>query len=655
MNKIITLSLSLFILFTTAVYAQDFLGKVTVTELAEPSNTSFPKAKAVVLNEEVKVEFEYDYEYGFRVNETVSRKIKLYDSSAKEQLSFTIPYAPKGFSKEDMTISVSNIYRLVGDKVVKEKSTKESLIEVDKGNWREKGVSYDSAKAGDIIEYTYTKTTSYIDELPEWYIQNDLPKEKTAYIVMVPEYFIYSIIQKGDIKLKEQDYTKRVSFRGLNGAFGSTEVNVIQKIFAAQLVPAYEVEPYLDNPSNYIATVRFDLQQVQFSHSPVEKVMQEEKTFYADLLKNRGFGRELKQDKFLKKEMNIEEYKSLPVEERLTKVLTEVQTRVKWNNEYGIFSQNGIKSTYYKGTGNSADINLLLTAMYRNLGLKANPVLLSTRSNGVKPVWQRNFYNHVITAVEVNNQIYLMDATNPHTSFNMLTLEDLNGEGSIISDNGTVMKVNLMPNYASVLTKKYQINLTPNGTISGQIIENYNNYEALNFRSMYDGSEWRLGKWYESQNFGITVTNTRVYDSGDKAKDVRVAFTFKKDNGAMTFNNKYFINPFQFYPLVENPFKADIRKNPIYFGYPQLDNYQVAITIPEGYQVDELPKAFTTKDITTGLEVQTKFEVKENQVLCTLVVAKGKGIIPAKDYASVKATYQQLVEQLKAQVILEKK
>lgn len=655
MNKIISLSLNLFILFSTAVYAQDFLGKVTVTELAEPSNTSFPKAKAVVLNEAIQVEFEYDYEYGFRVNETVSRKIKLYDSSAKEQLSFAIPYAPKGYSKEDMTITVSNIYRLIGGKVVKEKSVKETLNDIDKGNWREKGVSYDNAKAGDIIEYTYMKTTSYIDELPEWFIQNDLPKEKTTYMIMVPEYFMYSIVQKGDIKLKEQDYTKRVNFRGLNGAFGNTEVNVIQKVFSAQLVPAYEVEPYLDNPSNYIATVRFDLQQVQFSHSPVEKVMQEEKAFYADLIKNRGFGRELKQDKFLKKEMNIEEYKSLPVEDQLTKVLTEVQARVKWNNEYGIFIQNGIKPTYYKGTGNSADINLLLTAMYRNLGLKANPVLLSTRSNGVKPVWQRNFYNHVITAVEVNNQIYLMDATSPHTSFNVLALEDLNGEGSIISDNGTVMKVNLMPNYASVLTKKYQVNLTPNGTISGQIIENYNNYEALNFRSMYDGSEWRLGKWYESQNFGMTVTNTRVYDSGDKAKDVRVAFTFKKDNGVMMFNNKYFISPFQFYPLLENPFKSEERKNPIYFGYPQVDNYQVGIIIPEGYQVDELPKAFTTKDVNTGLEVQTKFEVKENQVLCTLVVAKGKGIIPAKDYASVKATYQQLVEQLKGQVILEKK
>lgn len=655
MNRVLPLPLILFFIVITPSFAQDFLGKVTVTELAASSNTSFPKAKAVILNEEVQVEFEYDYEYGFRVNETVSRKIKLYDNSAKGQLAFLIPYAPKGYSKEDITISLSNIYRLVGEKVVKEKSSKESLVELDKGNWREKGVAYNTAQAGDIIEYSYTKTTSYIDELPEWYIQSDLPKEKAAYKVMVPEYFVYNIIQKGGIKLKEQDYTKRVSYRGLNGTFGNTEVNTIFKLYTAQLIPAYEVEPYLDNPSNYVATVRFDLQQVQFSRSPVEKIMQEEKVFYTDLLKSKGFGRELKQDKFLNKEIDLEEYKSLSKEEQINKVLKEVQSKVQWNNEHSIFVQNGIKTAYYKGTGNSADINLLLTAIYRHIGLKANPVLLSTRSNGVKTVWQRNYYNHVITAVEIDNQIYLIDATSPHTSANVLTLEDLNGQGSIISDNGTVMKVNLMPNFTSISTNKYQVNLMPSGVVSGQIIENYSNYEALNFREMYDGSEWKLGKWYESQNFGMTVSNTRVYDSGDNTKDVRVAFTFSKDNGVMMFNNKYFVFPFQFYPLVDNPFKQEVRNYPIYFGYPQIDNYQIGIVIPEGYQVSELPKPFTTKDTNTGLEVQTKFDVKDNQVLCTLIVVKNKGVIPAKEYDSVKATYQQLIEQLKGQVILEKK
>jgi len=655
MNKLFVLTVSIFLLLLTPIYAQDILGKVKVEELADVSNTSFPKAKAVVLNEEIFVYFEHDIEYGFRVNESVRRKIKLYDTTAKEQLKFMVPYAPKGYTREDVVIDVSNIYRLVNGKIVKEKSKKESLVDTDKGNWREKGVSYNDAKAGDIIEYSYTKSTSFIDELPEWYIQSDLPKEKATYNVTVPDYFIYSIIQKGRVKLTDKESNRRISFRGVNGMFGSTEINAIQKEFTAQLVPAYEVEPYMSNPSNYISTVRFDLQQVQMPYSSSEKVMQTEKEFYADMIKNRGFGRELKQDKFLKKEFNLEDYKGLTQEQKINKVLSIVQGKVKWNNDYSLYINNGIKTTYYKGEGNSADINLLLTVMLRYVGVKANPVLLSTRSNGEKAVWQRNYYNHTITAVDVDNQIYLLDATNPYTALNILIPEDLNGEGTILYDIGVINKVNLMPRFVSALNKKITITPNASGTINGQIIENHNNYEALNFRNMYDGSEWRLGKWFESQNYGVTVNESKVYDSKDNTKDVRVVYAYTRANGAIVFNNKIFVKPFQFYPLLENPFTQEERQTPIYIGYPELDNYQVAINIPEGYKVSELPQGFTKKSIQSGIELQTKFELKENQVLCTLIFVKGKGVIDPKEYQEVKAIFNDLINQLQVQVELEKK
>ncbi|MDM1532427.1 DUF3857 domain-containing protein [Myroides marinus] len=655
MNRLFTIILSVFLLLLTPIYAQDFLGKVKVEELAELSNTSFPKAKAVVLNEETIIEFEYSMDYGFRVNEIVHRKVKLYDVAAKEQLKFVVAYASKGYSREDVVIEVSNIYRLINGQIVKEKSKKESLIDTDKGNWREKGVSYNDAKAGDIIEYSYTKSTNYIDELPEWYIQSDIPKEKTSYRVTVPEYFLYSIIQKGRIKPTDKEANARISFRGMNGGFGRTEVNAIQKEFTAQLVPAYEVEPYMSNPSNYISTVRFDLQQVQMPYSSPEKIMQTEKEYFVDLLKSRGFGKELKQDKFLKKELNIEEYKGLTQEQRVNKVLSIVQNRVKWNNEYSIYINNGIKPTYYKGDGNSADINLLLVAMLRNVEVKANPVLLSTRSNGEKIVWQRNYYNHVIAAVELDNQIYLLDATNPYTALNILPPEDLNGEGSILYDNGIVSNVNLMPRFVSALNKKITMIPNASGTINGQIIENHNNYEALNFRNMYDGSEWRLGKWFESQNYGVTVNESKVYDSKDNTKDVRVVYAYTRANGAIVFNNKIFVKPFQFYPLLENPFTQEERLTPIYIGYPELDNYQVAINIPDGYKVSELPQGFTKKSIQSGIELQTKFELKDNQVLCTLIFIKGKGVIDPKEYQEVKEIFNDLINQLQVQVELEKK
>jgi hypothetical protein len=54
-----------------------------------------------------------------------------------------------------------------------------------------------------------------------------------------------------------------------------------------------------------------------------------------------------------------------------------------WNDYYGYSCNEGVKKAYKDKTGNVAEINLMLTAMLRYAGLNANPVLVSTRSNGI--------------------------------------------------------------------------------------------------------------------------------------------------------------------------------------------------------------------------------------------------------------------------------
>lgn len=55
-----------------------------------------------------------------------------------------------------------------------------------------------------------------------------------------------------------------------------------------------------------------------------------------------------------------------------------------------------MRKAYKDKTGNIADINLMLTAMLRSAGLTANPVLVSTRSNGIALFPNRNAFNYVI-------------------------------------------------------------------------------------------------------------------------------------------------------------------------------------------------------------------------------------------------------------------
>jgi hypothetical protein len=65
---------------------------------------------------------------------------------------------------------------------------------------------------------------------------------------------------------------------------------------------------------------------------------------------------------------------------------------------------------YKDKTGNVAEINLMLTAMLR-YGLNANPVLVSTRSNGIAMFPNRTAFNYVIAAVENGGNYTLLDAS----------------------------------------------------------------------------------------------------------------------------------------------------------------------------------------------------------------------------------------------------
>ena len=66
-----------------------------------------------------------------------------------------------------------------------------------------------------------------------------------------------------------------------------------------------------------------------------------------------------------------------------------------WNGMYGYTSDEGVKKAYDLKTGNIADINLILVGMLRAANLKANPVLISTRSNGVPLFPTMEGFNYV--------------------------------------------------------------------------------------------------------------------------------------------------------------------------------------------------------------------------------------------------------------------
>src|SRR5690606_3165874 len=186
-------------------------------------------------------------------------------------------------------------------------------------------------------------------------------------------------------------------------------------------LPAIKTEEYVTNIKNYAANVKHELASTKFPNSFVKNYVVSWEDVVKSIYDYNEFGSELKQSSYF--EDDIKEISQIinPVD-RMNAVFSLVQNKMTWNNRYGYLCKDGVRRAYRNGTGNVAEINLVLTRILRSVGLQANPVLVSTRSNGISVFPSKNAFNYVISCVELNNKKYLLDASSKYTSPDILPI-----------------------------------------------------------------------------------------------------------------------------------------------------------------------------------------------------------------------------------------
>src|SRR5690606_27200670 len=103
-----------------------------------------------------------------------------------------------------------------------------------------------------------------------------------------------------------------------------------------------------------------------------------------------SFGSELTRSNYFEDDLNKILSGVSTSEEKISRIFSFVVNKMSWNNYTGYYTNEGVKEAYKKGSGNVADINLMLVAMLRKANLNANPVLVSTKDHGMPLFPTRN-------------------------------------------------------------------------------------------------------------------------------------------------------------------------------------------------------------------------------------------------------------------------
>lgn len=660
----LSFSLLLFIVFSFKIIAQKLdLNRVTKAELLEKQHKSDTAAPAAFLFKNSKTEFKYTEKDGFTSTTIVQVKIKIYKKEGLKWANFRIPYyiGYENLDDEYVDIISGCTYNLESDKVVKTKVTSEGKFrEKVNENWARKSVTFPNVKVGSIIELEYKFKTQDLSVLPEFQYQYEIPVNSAKYKTEIPEFYIYNAIRKGYVEIEStqklesttQLYEKKANYTSVSGSF---TFNQIVTNYAVNDVPALKEEDYVNNINNYYGSIVHELKLIRYPDQPVKQIASTWEAVAKTIFEKEKFNTAISQFDYFLNDARLLINSAASPEENVKRVFNFVKNRMNWNGNYGYFPQTIMSQAYANKVGNVAEINLLLVAMLRMAGVEANPVLVSTRDNGMAMFPTRTLFNYVIAAVNLDEKTILLDATSKYADLNILPVRDLNTSGRLIKKDGSSAEIDLMPKSNSKDIINIMATISPQGEVSGKIREQYFDYNALVYRERYNGiaKESYIEK-LEKRSTGLNISEYDVQNSTDLSLPLIENYSFTSTNSVEGIGDKMYVSPFLYFARNENPFKQEVREYPVDFMFPNQDKFNVSLTIPDGYVVETLPqsKSVALPDNLGNFKYVISNTGNQIQLLYTLDI--NQAVIPVAYYLALKNFFKEIVNKQTEKIVLKK-
>jgi hypothetical protein len=341
----------------------------------------------------------------------------------------------------------------------------------------------------------------------------------------------------------------------------------------------------------------------------------------------------------------------------LAKAYDEIK-KIKWNNEESVWiSSTGLSHAFSKKIGSEADINLNLVLLLRKLDIDANPMVLSTRGNGLLPPYSVSLdrLNYVVAHVVIGDKTYLLDASEDNLPLGMLPERTINGRGLVIKKEAQEW-VDLMPKKKDKSTSFINLKLSPDGTMKGEWNKIYYDYSALDQRRNYKkfNSQDEYLKSIESNHIGLSIENYTLAGLDSLQQPLRENLSVVVKNKATKANNQLYISPLLFDKYTENPFKAEQRVYPVDFTTPIEETQIFSLELPAGYSIDQLPQNIKLSLPENSANFQMISSADENKIQVLFKLNINKPVFIQAEYQDLKTFFDELVKKQSEMLIIKK-
>ncbi|WP_347374159.1 transglutaminase domain-containing protein [Aequorivita sp. Q41] len=658
--------------FMNISIAQNYkFGKVSKEEILQKEHPSEPTADAAVLYRETKTDFQYTQDAGWYMVTDYFERIKIYTKEGFDWANATINIY-KGDGEDKLLGLRGYTYYLGADGKVEEVKLKnDGIFEEETSKYlTQTKITMPDVREGCVIEYKYTINSPFIFNIDEFRFQETIPVDKLKVLFTTPEYFVYKTHQRGWVPYKVDSETRERTMsyrqttqdiRAFQGA-GIPETTTREVKFnedtytvALENVPALKEESYVGNLNNYTTALQFEMSYIDFPGSPLKTYATTWEDVSKSIYRVDEFGTELKRTNYFEDAIDKLLSGVSNPEDKISRIFSYVLNKMNWNGYNGYYSNEGLKSAYKKGSGNVADINLMLVAMLRHANLDANPVLVSTKKHGIPLFPTRNGFNYVIAAVDLPSGTLLLDATNKDAEIGVLKSNILNWQGRVIKRDGTSAWVSLSSIIPAVQSSMVNAEIKPDMSISGKNQSRFTGNYAFKYRTEYKSlNEDAQRKALEKDTDQAELANVSFENLSTLGKPVSLQYDFESLDAVEDVAGKLYFSPLVFMATKETPFKPDTRQYPIDYGFPIKNRYIVNIALPEGYVVESMPENAV---FNLGENVGSyRYLISQvgNKLQLSVEFSINKSFIAAEEYGNLKKFYELLIAKENEKVILSK-
>jgi hypothetical protein len=524
---------------------------------------------------------------------------------------------------------------------------------------------------GSVIDVTYSIRSPFLFTMPVWFFQREYPTVFSELHLFIPEYFNYKPLQQGFLNLSNRTHTSRDksveivwhethNTSGGRGTRRSESLKYRENFLTYRIdnAPAFTTEPHMNAVINYLTKIEHELSFYRSPSGPSTDYSSTWAQLNTRLLESESFGRMLNRSGFLTNEVSAIMAKYEKPEEPMVAAYELIQSSMAWNRVNSIYAGRSLRRVWTEKAGNSADVNLILVNLLRELNIDAHPVILSTRSNGIINPAQimLDKFNYVIAFANLDGKTFLMDATDKHTPYFLLPQKCINGEGRVVDERGGRW-IKLEPAGENHSLTQSSVKVKPCGSMEITRRQELNNYYRLERESTlrnYNREEYYIDS-FESAHQGIDVTDFSVENKDDWQLPMVTNFTFEINNTDGQPKEVIYVNPLLTDRLQANPFRLEDRQFPVDFVYPQRSTYTVNIEIPQGYTVDELPRNHSFGMSQNAARYAVNYTLDENgSIQVKIDMMMGKAVFSPTEYAALRNFHAQVIEEQARNIVLKK-